>query len=106
MCSTARSSPSTRTGGPSSATCCSVGGSRSTWRSTCWSWTARMRALPLKERKALLAKIVRRYGMQKSEPMLDDGKAAFQAVCDLDLEGIVAKRLNDAYARSEERRVG
>ena len=57
-----------------------------------------VRALPLKERKALLAKIVRRYGMQKSEPVLGDGKAAFQAVCDLDLEGIVAKRLNDAYA--------
>ncbi len=35
-------------------------------------------------------KIVRRYGLQKSEPVLDDGKAAFKAVCGLDLEGIVA----------------
>ena len=29
--------------------------------------------------------------------MLDDGKAAFQAVCGLDLEGIVAKRVADSY---------
>jgi bifunctional non-homologous end joining protein LigD len=57
-----------------------------------------VRALPLKERKALLEKVVRRYGMQKSEPVLGDGKAAFKAVCGLDLEGIVAKRLADAYA--------
>src|SRR6266542_3844035 len=56
-----------------------------------------VRALPLKERKALLAKIVRRYGMQKSEPVLGDVKGAFKAVCGLDLEGIVAKRLADAY---------
>jgi len=33
-----------------------------------------VRALPLKERKALLEKVVRRYGMQKSEPVLGDGK--------------------------------
>jgi ATP-dependent DNA ligase len=55
------------------------------------------RALPMKERKALLEKIVRRHRLQKSEPVLGEGKAAFQAVCDLDLEGIVAKRLGDAY---------
>ncbi len=29
--------------------------------------------------------------------MLGDGKAAFKAACQLDLEGIVAKRLADAY---------
>jgi bifunctional non-homologous end joining protein LigD len=56
-----------------------------------------VRALPLKERKALLEKVVRRYGMQKSEPVLGNGKAAFRAVCGLNLEGIVAKRLADAY---------
>src|SRR6266700_7350213 len=56
-----------------------------------------VRALPLKERKALLEKVVRRYGMQKSEPVLGDGRAAFRATCGLDLEGIVAKRLADAY---------
>jgi ATP-dependent DNA ligase len=35
--------------------------------------------------------------MQKSEPVLGNGKAAFRAVCGLDLEGIVAKRLADSY---------
>jgi len=29
--------------------------------------------------------------------VLGEGIAAFKAVCDLDLEGIVAKRLDDAY---------
>jgi bifunctional non-homologous end joining protein LigD len=56
-----------------------------------------VRSLPLKERKALLERIVRRHGMQRSEPVLGDGKAAFRAVCDLDLEGIVAKRVADTY---------
>jgi bifunctional non-homologous end joining protein LigD len=56
-----------------------------------------VRGAPLKERRAMLAKIVRRYWLQKSEPVLGEGIAAFKAVCDLDLEGIVAKRLNDPY---------
>jgi bifunctional non-homologous end joining protein LigD len=56
-----------------------------------------VRALPLKERKALLEKVVRRHRMQRAEPVLGDGRAAFRAVCGLDLEGIVAKRLADAY---------
>jgi bifunctional non-homologous end joining protein LigD len=56
-----------------------------------------VRALALKERRALLEKVVRRYGMQKSEPVLGDGKAVFKAACQLDLEGVVAKRLADAY---------
>jgi bifunctional non-homologous end joining protein LigD len=54
-----------------------------------------VRALALKERKSLLEKVVRRYGLQRSEPVLGDGKAAFRAVCGLDLEGVVAKRLGD-----------
>src|SRR6266516_2972224 len=53
-----------------------------------------VRVLPLKERKATLAKVVRRHGLQKSEPVLGDGKAAFRAVCGLDLEGVVAKKLD------------
>jgi ATP-dependent DNA ligase len=53
--------------------------------------------LPLKERKTLLENVVRRHGMQRCEPVLGDGIAAFRAVCGLDLEGIVAKRLDDAY---------
>jgi bifunctional non-homologous end joining protein LigD len=57
-----------------------------------------VRAAPLKERKALLEKVVRRYRLQKSEPVVGDGQAAFRAVCGLDLEGVVAKRLADSYA--------
>ncbi len=56
-----------------------------------------VRALALKERRALLEKVVRRHGMQKSEPVLGDGRAAFRAVCGLDLEGLVARRLGDSY---------
>jgi bifunctional non-homologous end joining protein LigD len=56
-----------------------------------------VRTAPLKERRAMLGKIVRRYRMQNSEPIPGQGKAAFRAVCDLDLEGIVAKRLDDPY---------
>jgi len=53
--------------------------------------------LPLKDRKALLTQIVRRYRLQKLDWVTGEGKAAFQAVCDLDLEGLVAKRMIDAY---------
>jgi hypothetical protein len=38
-----------------------------------------------------------RLRLQRSEPVLGDGKAAFRAVRGLDPEGIVAKRLADAY---------
>ena len=38
-----------------------------------------------------------RYGIQKAQPVVCEGKPAFRAVCDLHLEGIVAKRLDDAY---------
>jgi len=57
-----------------------------------------VRPLSLKERKALLAKVVHRYRLQNSEPVLGEGITAFKAVCDLDLEGLIAKRLGDAYS--------
>src|SRR6266536_739179 len=57
-----------------------------------------VRALPLKERKAALEKVVRRHRMQSSDAVLGDGKAAFRAVCDFDLEGIVAKQLAGPYS--------
>jgi bifunctional non-homologous end joining protein LigD len=57
-----------------------------------------VRRAPLKERRAILAKIVRRYRIQKFEPVPGQGIAAFRTVCELDLEGIVAKRLDDPYA--------
>jgi ATP-dependent DNA ligase len=56
-----------------------------------------VRGAPLKERHAILDKIVRRYGLQRCEPVLGEGIAAFKAVCDLDLGGIVANRLRDPY---------
>ncbi len=46
-----------------------------------------IRGLPLSERKDLLEKVVRRYGMQRSEPFLSEGRPLFTAVCKLDLEG-------------------
>jgi bifunctional non-homologous end joining protein LigD len=57
-----------------------------------------VRELPLKERKALLEKIVQRYRMEKTEPFFGEGRPLFNAVCRLDLEGIVAKRLEDTYS--------
>jgi hypothetical protein len=42
--------------------------------------------------KAMLAKIVHCHRLQRSEPVLGEGIAALKTVCDLDLEGIVAKR--------------
>jgi hypothetical protein len=46
-----------------------------------------VRSAPLKERKAMLNKVVRRHRMQRAEPVLGDGRAAFKAVCEMDLEG-------------------
>jgi len=57
-----------------------------------------VRELPLKERKTLLDKVVRRYGLEKTEPFFGEGRPLFNAVCRLDLEGIVAKRLADSYS--------
>jgi len=56
-----------------------------------------VRAAPLKERKALLEKIVRRYGLERTEPFIGEGRPLFTAVCFHDLEGIIAKRLDDPY---------
>jgi len=53
--------------------------------------------LPLKQRKSILEEVARRYGLEKSEPLFAEGRPLFNAVCRLDLEGIVAKRLQDPY---------
>jgi ATP-dependent DNA ligase len=39
-----------------------------------------VRGAPLKERKAILASTVRRYKLQRCEPVLGEGIAAFKAV--------------------------
>jgi bifunctional non-homologous end joining protein LigD len=56
-----------------------------------------VRAAPLKERKAMLDRIVRRHGLERTEPFIGEGRPLFSAVCRLDLEGIVAKRIADPY---------
>jgi ATP-dependent DNA ligase len=46
----------------------------------------------------MLEKIVRWYGLQKSEHALGEGKTMFRVVWGLDLEGVVAKRIGDTYS--------
>jgi hypothetical protein len=56
-----------------------------------------IRSLPLKERRAILDQVAKRYGLQKSELFFCCGKTLLQAVYFHDLEGIIAKRLDDPY---------
>jgi bifunctional non-homologous end joining protein LigD len=56
-----------------------------------------IRSLPLKERRAILDQVARRYGLQKSELFIGCGKSLFETVCAIDLEGVVCKRLEDHY---------
>ncbi len=56
-----------------------------------------IRSLPLKERRAILDQIGKRYGLQKSELFIGCGKSLFETVCVMDLEGVVCKRLEDHY---------
>ena len=58
---------------------------------------ADVRGLPLEDRRAVLDRIAERYRIQKSDLFFGCGKSLFNAVCEFDLEGIVAKRLNDPY---------
>jgi bifunctional non-homologous end joining protein LigD len=57
-----------------------------------------IRSLPLKEGRAILDQVVKRYGLQKSELFIGCGKSLYQTVCRFDLEGIVAKKLSDQYS--------
>lgn len=54
---------------------------------------------PLQRRKLLLAKVMRGpvANMLRVQHLVQDGKAIFAAACDLQLEGIVAKRLKSVY---------
>ena len=58
---------------------------------------ADVRGLPLRERRAVLDRLTARYRLQKSELFFGCGRSLFNAVCEFDLEGIIAKRLNDPY---------
>jgi hypothetical protein len=57
--------------------------------------------LPLKERKSILGEVARRYRLEKTEPFFAEGRPLFNAVCRLDLEGIVAKRCRMLIIRDE-----
>jgi ATP-dependent DNA ligase len=56
-----------------------------------------LRELPLKERRAILDDIAEHYGLRKSGLFIGCGKSVFRSVCLHDLEGIVLKKLDDAY---------
>lgn len=58
-----------------------------------------LRRLPLRHRKARLAQIGKRADgwIALTNGVVGEGRALYQAVIDADLEGIVAKRLGDAY---------
>jgi bifunctional non-homologous end joining protein LigD len=58
-----------------------------------------LRPLPLWERKAMLGAIGKRAEswIALTSGVVGDGRALYRAVVDADLEGIVAKRLADAY---------
>jgi ATP dependent DNA ligase domain len=58
---------------------------------------ADVRGIPFKDRRAILIRTAERHGMEKSELFFGCGKAMFRAVCDHDLEGIIAKKLDDPY---------
>jgi hypothetical protein len=58
-----------------------------------------LRPCPLCERKAMLAAIGKRAEgwIALTKGVVGEGRALYRAVVDADLEGIVAKRLGDAY---------
>ena len=60
---------------------------------------ADLRARPIEERRAALAKVLRpiKAGILFSEHLTGDPETIFRHACDLGLEGIVAKRLGSKY---------
>jgi bifunctional non-homologous end joining protein LigD len=60
-----------------------------------------LRALPLTERKARLKKLLRRKRSRVLDHIDARGRQFFEKVCELDLEGIVAKRKHSQYRPTE-----
>jgi hypothetical protein len=56
-----------------------------------------LRPLPLWRRKVSLERLAREHGLIVVDSIAAEGRALFKAVCESDLEGIVAKRRSDAY---------
>jgi bifunctional non-homologous end joining protein LigD len=48
-----------------------------------------IRSLPLKERRAILDEVAKRYGTQKSELFSGCGKSLFQTVCSMNLTALL-----------------
>jgi bifunctional non-homologous end joining protein LigD len=62
------------------------------------SWTARIAADPLEQRKGKLEKLLARCdGIRFSEHLDGDGTTIFAHACKLGLEGIVSKRRDMPY---------
>jgi ATP-dependent DNA ligase len=57
-----------------------------------------LRTRPLRERKAVLKQLLRGWhDLVVMDGIAGEGSLLFQKVCELDLEGIVAKRMSDPY---------
>jgi bifunctional non-homologous end joining protein LigD len=54
--------------------------------------------MPLRERKAVLKQLLGdRHDLLVMDDIPGEGSRLFQVVCELDLEGILAKRMSDPY---------
>ena len=56
---------------------------------------------PYRERRRLLASLELEGPQVRTPEAFDEGEALWQAVCDQELEGVVAKRLNQRYLSGE-----
>ena len=56
-----------------------------------------IRGLALKERRGLLDQVAQRYRLQKSELFIGCSTSLYRTVCEMDLEGVIYKRLEDQY---------
>jgi ATP-dependent DNA ligase len=94
-CSMGRFAFSIRMADRTSMPCYSVEGGRSMWCLLFYEGED-IRSLPLKERRAILDQVAERYELQKSELFLGCTKKLYE-ICSMDLEGLVLKKLDDAY---------
>ena len=85
-------------GNPTPRLCCS--------HSTCFELGGKdLRRTPLEERKAALAKLLRKpsWALQLNEHIAEPGDVVFRHACKLGYEGIVSKRLGSPYISGRSR---
>lgn len=83
---------------PSSTRCCFVVGSVYVAFDVLRSPQGDLRNMPLQTRKTILKQLLRGFNeVLDLDGVAGLGTALFRAICELDLEGIVAKRLADPY---------